>query len=70
MGALKAAVQIRGVSPADAKPLKRINKILGKRPPSELKGLDDDMAFFIKNGMERYEKIKADVPKIDPAWTF
>lgn len=70
MGAFKAAVQLHPVSPDDAKKMKKINKILAKNTPSELKGQEDDMAFFIKNGMERYEKIKSEVQALNQDWTF
>lgn len=70
MGAFKAAVQLHAVSPGDPKKLKKVNKILAKHEPSELKGGEEDMAFFIKNGLERYEKIKNEVPAINQEWTF
>ncbi len=70
MGAFKAAARLYPVAPNNEKMLKRINKLMSKRAPTQLKGLDDDMAFFIKSGMERYEKIKDDVKVLDNSWTF
>jgi hypothetical protein len=70
MGAFKAAVQVHPIAPDDAKTLKKVNKVLAKNSPAQLHGKDEDMAFFIKTGMERYEKIKTEVPSINPEWTF
>lgn len=70
MGAFKAAVQIHPVSPDDVKTLKKINKIVAKHTKTALKADDEDMDFFIKNGLARYEKIKNEVPAINPEWTF
>ena len=70
MGAFKAAVRLHPVAPDNEKALKRVKKIMSKRTPSTLKGLDEDMDFFIKNGMERYEDIKAEAKVIDGSWTF
>lgn len=62
--------QLYPISPSDAKKLKKVNKIVAKKTRTELKGQEEDMAFFIKNGMERYEKIKNEVGTINPDWTF
>ena len=70
MGAFKAAVQLHQLSPQDTKKLKTINKVLEKNNPSELKGQEEDMAFFIKNGLERYEKIKNEVQAMNQDWIF
>ena len=70
MGAFKAAVQVHPVSPEDVKTLKKVNKIIGKKGAAALNGQEEDMAFFIKNGMERYEKIRSEVPALNPDWTF
>lgn len=70
MGALKAAVRLHPVSPDDTKKLKQVNKLLTKKEPTTLKAQDEDMAFFIENGMERYEKIKDEVEAMNPDWTF
>ena len=70
MGAFKAAVQLYAISPDDAKKLKKVNKIIAKNRRTELKGQEEDMAFFIKNGLERYEKIKNEVAAVNQDWTF
>ena len=70
MGAVKAAVRIYPVSPENTKVLKRVSKLLAKNEPTELKGQEEDMAYFIKTGMERFEKIKADAKSLNPEWTF
>lgn len=70
MGAIKAAVRLHPVSPDDAKKLKQVNKLLAKKDGKELKGQEEDMAFFIENGMERYEKIKNEVHAMNPDWIF
>lgn len=43
---------------------------MAKKEAITLKGQDEDMTFFIENGMKRYEKVKNDVKIIDPSWTF
>ncbi|MEM9339607.1 MAG: hypothetical protein AAGA66_12810 [Bacteroidota bacterium] len=70
MGAFKAAVRLHQVSPENEKMLRKINKIRAKREPSELKGHDEDLAFFIENGLKRYDKIENEVKVINPNWTF
>lgn len=71
MGAVKAAVRLHPVAPENEKILKRVKKITSKKGPTELKGEgDEDMAFFIKNGLERYAKIENEVKEINPDWTF
>lgn len=70
MGAFKAAVRLHQVAPENEKKLKKVNKILAKRPESDLKGQEDDLSFFIKNGLERLEKIDDEVKTINSDWTF
>ena len=70
MGAFKAAVRLNQVSPDNEKVLKKIKKVLLKRKPSVLKGKEKDMSFFIKNSMERYNKIKDEVKTLNTNWTF
>ena len=70
MGAVKAAVRLHQISPDDEKSLKKAYKVMAKKPATELKGLDEDMAFFIKNGMERFEKTQSESKKIESDWTF
>lgn len=70
MGAFKAAVRLHPISPDNEKALKKVNKILEKRSVSYLKGQEDDLSFFIKTGLERYNKIKNDVKIINSKWTF
>lgn len=64
MGAMKAAVRIFPVAKTDAKRLKRINKILAKKgpkvlDPKEVESEAPEWKNFAKNGLERYEKLKA-----------
>jgi len=72
MGAFKAAVRLHPISPDDEKSIKRVTKLMSKRPAIELKGQDDDMEFFIQNSMERYEKVKAEgkLKTLNSDWTF
>ena len=70
MGAFKAAVKLNPVSPQDARTLKRIKKVLAKKDEIHLFGQEEDMDFFIKNGLERYEKIKDNVKMVDTQWKF
>ncbi|MEQ8714264.1 MAG: hypothetical protein RIC80_14680 [Cyclobacteriaceae bacterium] len=70
MGAFKAAVNLIQVSPTDEKTLKRVDKILYRKPDSVLAGRDEDMSFFIQNGLERLSKIENEVKVINPDWTF
>ena len=70
MGAFKAAVRLHPVAPDNEKALKKVRKILSKKEPVTLKGKEDDMSFFIENGIKRFEKIKNDVKVIDSNWTF
>ena len=70
MGAFKAAVRLHPVTQQDEKALKRIKKIMAKREPIILKGKEEDMAFFIENGMKRYNKIENEVKTIDSNSTF
>lgn len=70
LGAVKAAVRLHPVAPDDEKTLKRVKKFASKKGPTVLKGEDEDMAFFIKNGMERYSQIESEVKEINPDWTF
>nr|WKN40099.1 hypothetical protein K4G66_15500 [Tunicatimonas sp. TK19036] len=71
-GVIKAAVQLNPVSPDNTRIVKRVKKIMAKKEPKALKGQEEDMSFFIKNGMERYEAVKgkAKVAVVDPSWTF
>ena len=70
MGGLKAAVRLHPVDPGNEKKKKKVKKIMAKKEAITLKGQDEDMTFFIENGMKRYEKVKNDVKIIDPSWTF
>lgn len=70
MGGLKAAVRLHPVDPGNEKTMKKVKKIMAKKEAITLKGQDEDMTFFIENGMKRYEKVKNDVKIIDPSWTF
>ena len=58
VGAIKAAVQLQPVSPDDTQRVKKITKLIRRKEPKPLKGQGDDMAFFIKNGMDRYRKVQ------------
>jgi len=62
MGAIKASVKIFPVAADDEKRMKRVMKLIGKRDPKVLdvqKTLaeSDDLQFFIKNGLEKYERL-------------
>ncbi len=70
MGAFKAAVRLYPVLPEEERILKRVNKLISKKEPSELKGQEEDMTFFIKNGLERYNKIQNDIPSLNPDKSF
>lgn len=71
MGAVKAAVRLHPVAPDNEKVLKRVRKFASKKGLTTLKGEgDEDMAFFIKNGMQRYCKIENEVKEINSDWTF
>ncbi len=70
MGAFKAAVRLHPVSPDNDRVLKRIKRILLKRKPIKLKRKDEDLSFFIKKGIERYQKIKSKVEIINTNWIF
>lgn len=70
MGAFKSAVRLHQVSPDDHKKLKKLFKTLLERPEAILLGQEEDMAFFIKTGMERYERIKKKVKVINQDWVF
>ena len=71
-GIIKAAVQLRPISPDDSKRVKKIHKLIARKKPKPLRGQNDNMAFFIKNGMERYRKVQG-TPKVEVLetnWTF
>lgn len=70
MGAFKSAVRLFPVSPEDEKYLVKVKKIMDKKEPTELEGQEEDMTFFIKNGLKRYDKIQDNVATIDTNWTF
>jgi hypothetical protein len=70
MGALKASVKLFPVSPNDEKRLKKIKRIMSKREPIKFKKKDEDMDFFIKNGLAKYAKVENEVKVINPAWVF
>ena len=70
MGAVKAAVRLHQVDPKDEKAMKKVSKLIAKKEPKSLNTIEENMDFFIKNGMERYEKIRSEVQKIDSGWTF
>lgn len=69
MGAVKAGVKLFPIEPGNEKKLKKIDRLLSKKSASELKGKDEDMDFFIENGMERLKKIEQDVKVINSDWT-
>ena len=60
MGAMKAAVRLHSVSPDNEKFMKKVSKIMSRRSASELNKTDEDLDFFIKNGIERFERLKSD----------
>ena len=72
IGAVKSAVRLFQLSADDEKPLAKAKKLMTKKQPSKLKGQEEDMAFFIKNGMERYQKdlVLNKVKVINSEWTF
>ncbi|WKN40425.1 hypothetical protein [Tunicatimonas pelagia] len=72
MGAVKAAVQLRPVSPDNEKMVKRVKKIIAKQRLKDPKGQEEDVSFLIESGMKRYQKVqdKSKVEVIDPNWTF
>ena len=70
VGAFTSAVRLHPVAPDDEKALKRVKKMLSKKSPKELNGQDEDMDFFIKNGMDRYKKIESKVEVINSGYTF
>ncbi len=69
MGATRARVKLFPVAPTDDKALKKIKKLIAKKPPTELKKDDEDMAIFIKNGLQRYEKTQDKIQMINSNWT-
>ena len=70
-GAIKAGARLTPVSPNNERIVKKVKKLLKKKPePTTLKGLEDDMAFMIENGMKKYEKVKDQVPVLNSNWIF
>lgn len=70
IGAFKSAVRLHQIAPDNEKALKKVKTILAKKTPAQLKGQDEEMEFFIKNGMDRYEKIRSKVNNINSNWAF
>lgn len=70
MGAFKAAVRLHPVAPDNIKALSKVKKILSKRSESYLVDQEKDMAFFIKTGMQRYQKVANDAKIITSNRTF
>jgi len=70
MGVIKSAVKLMQISPEDKKQLKWVGKLVARKESVTLKGQDEDHSFFIKNGLERYDKTKDKVISFNPDWTF
>lgn len=75
MGAMKAAVKIFPVEKGDGKAMKRVTKLLDKKPPkltvnTESENTEaEELAFFIKTGMEKYNRDKEEgkqFPQLTP----
>lgn len=63
MGAVKAGVNLRPVDPRSEKSMKKINKLLNKKPSQsftavELKNEEDRMKEVIARGLEKYKEDK------------
>lgn len=70
MRVVSAGVELYQISPDDKKALRKIGLFMKRTDPTQFNPEDENLAEFIREGMERYQKIESKVTRLNPDWSF